>query len=87
MSLTSTGMSIAFAAAAGFEAAGVPLIGLATGGNWSGSLRYASPTPDNQGGWTGDIHLQDTDVPFEAFAQPIHVVRVPMPRWTRRALF
>ncbi len=43
---------------------------LATGGNWNGSLRYASV-----GGWTGDIHLKDTDVPFEAFAQPIHVVQ------------
>jgi uncharacterized protein involved in outer membrane biogenesis len=68
VSLTSTGMSIA-SLRRQVSVAGVPLIGLATGGNWSGSLRYGS------GRWAGDIQLKDTDVPFEAFAQPIHVVQ------------
>ncbi len=68
LSLTSSGMSIA-SLRRQVSVAGAPLIGLATAGVWSGSLRYA-----NSGGWTGDIHLKDTDIPFEAFAQPIHVV-------------
>ena len=75
VSLTSSGMSIA-SLRRQVSVAGAPLIGLATAGVWSGSLRYAHlarGTPD-AGGWTGDIHLKDTDIPFEAFAQPIHVV-------------
>jgi uncharacterized protein involved in outer membrane biogenesis len=79
VSLTSTGMAIA-SLRRQVSVAGAPLLGLATAGVWSGSLRYASAAaPDlasgaAQAGWTGDIHLKDTDIPFEAFAQPIHLV-------------
>lgn len=76
VSLTSTGMSIA-SLRRQVSVAGAPLIGLATVGSWSGSLRYANATSGASGavgGWTGDIHLKDTDIPFEAFAQPIHVL-------------
>ena len=55
--------------------AGAPLLGLATSGIWSGSLRYDRPPAGvTEPGWTGEIHLKDTDIPFEAFAQPIHVL-------------
>jgi hypothetical protein len=79
VSLTSTGMSIA-SLRRQVSVAGAPLLGLATAGVWSGSLRYANATRDTSasasamGGWTGDIHLSDTDIPFEAFAQPIHLL-------------
>jgi hypothetical protein len=80
VSLTSTGMSIA-SLRRQVSVAGVPLIGLATAGVWSGSLRYAHEgdavnraANAAAAGWTGDIHLKDTDIPFEAFAQPIHVL-------------
>jgi len=82
VSLTSTGMSIA-SLRRQVSVAGAPLLGLATAGIWSGSLRYEHPaasaassgaTPPPTSGWTGDIHLKDTDIPFEAFAQPIHLV-------------
>jgi hypothetical protein len=53
--------------------AGAPLIGLATAGMWSGNLHFVSATAEEPGGWTGNIHLKDTDIPFEAFAQPIHL--------------
>lgn len=70
VSLTSTGMAIA-SLRRQVSIAGAPLLGLATAGVWSGSLRYDN-SPD--GGWTGDIQLKDTDIPFEAFSQPIHVL-------------
>jgi hypothetical protein len=55
--------------------AGAPLLGLATSGVWSGSLRYERPPAGvTAPGWTGDIHLKDTNIPFEAFTQPIHVL-------------
>lgn len=71
VSLTSTGMSIA-SLRRQVSVAGVPLVGFATTGTWSGSLHFAQ-SPDAPGGWTGDIHLKDTEIPFEAFAQPIHL--------------
>ncbi|HVW09384.1 MAG TPA: AsmA family protein [Bryobacteraceae bacterium] len=71
VSLTSSGMSIA-SLRRQVSVAGVPLVGLATAGMWSGSLHFAK-SPDTPGGWTGDIHLKDTEIPFEAFAQPIHL--------------
>ncbi|HEY4089301.1 MAG TPA: AsmA family protein [Bryobacteraceae bacterium] len=71
VSLTSTGMSIA-SLRRQVSVAGVPLVGLATTGTWSGSLHFAQ-SPDAAGGWTGDIHLKDTEIPFEAFTQPIHL--------------
>ncbi len=71
VSLTSTGMSIA-SLRRQVSVAGVPLVGLATAGAWSGSLHFAQ-APDEPGGWTGDIHLKDTEIPFEAFTQPIHL--------------
>ena len=74
VSLTSTGMSIA-SLRRQVSVAGVPLLGSTTSGVWSGSLRYDRPPPGiTAAGWTGDVHLKDTDIPFEAFAQPIHVL-------------
>ncbi len=67
LSLNTNGMAIA-SLRRQISVAGVPILGLATAGQWSGSLRYA--TPD---GWSGQIQLRDADIPFEAFAQPIHV--------------
>jgi hypothetical protein len=79
-SLTSEGMAIA-SLRRQVSVAGAPIVGLATAGVWSGSLRYANAAGsfvtvagDTVAGWTGDVHLKDTDIPFEAFAQPIHVV-------------
>ncbi|HVV45864.1 MAG TPA: hypothetical protein VHC72_11695 [Bryobacteraceae bacterium] len=71
VSLTSTGMSIA-SLSRQVSVAGVPLVGLATSGMWSGSLHFAKSV-DQPGGWTGDIHLKDTEIPFEAFTRPIHL--------------
>ena len=75
VTLTSSGMAIA-SLRRQVSVAGAPLLGLATSGIWSGSLRYDRPpgTGATAPGWTGDIHLKDTDIPFEAFAQPIHVL-------------
>jgi len=74
VSLTSTGMAIA-SLRRQVSVAGAPLLGLATSGTWSGSLRYDRPPAGvTEPGWTGDIHLKDTDIPFEAFARPIHVL-------------
>lgn len=74
VSLTSSGMAIA-SLRRQISVAGAPIIGLATAGIWSGSLRYAnSPADDTEAGWTGDIHLKDTDIPFEAFAEPVRVL-------------
>jgi hypothetical protein len=71
VSLTSTGMSIA-SLRRQVSVAGVPLVGFATTGTWSGSLHFAQ-SPAEPGGWTGDIHLKDTEIPFEAFTQPLHL--------------
>jgi hypothetical protein len=48
----------------------LPVLSLATSGSWSGELRYSN-LPESA--WTGDIRLKDADIPFEAFAQPVHV--------------
>lgn len=76
-SLTSEGMAIS-SLRRQISVAGAPVIGLTTAGVWSGSLHYASPSPGTQGadavGWTGYIHLHDTTIPFEAFAQRIHLL-------------
>lgn len=47
----------------------IPVLSEATSGTWSGSLRYSSG-----GGWTGDVHLKDTTVPFEAFSEPLKLI-------------
>jgi hypothetical protein len=73
VSLDSTGMAIA-SLRRQISVAGVPLISLATAGTWSGSLRYENAASNSPGGWTGDIRLEDTDIPFEAFSQPVHVL-------------
>ena len=80
-SLSSEGMAIA-SVRRQISVIGAPIIGLATAGVWSGNLHYEHPgkpaadaTEDPVvAGWTGDIHLKDTDISFEAFAQPVHVI-------------
>jgi hypothetical protein len=64
--LSSDGMSIA-SLKRQISVAGIPLLGSATSGNWKGALRYS-------GEWSGGIQLQDADIPFEAFAEPLHIV-------------
>ncbi len=75
--LTSEGMAIA-SLRRQVSVAGAPILGLATAGVWSGSLRYASGVSGDSGpevgGWTGEVHLKDADISFEAFAQPVHVI-------------
>lgn len=74
VSLTSEGMAIA-SLRRQISVAGAPILGLATAGVWSGNLRYASGGADAAArGWTGAIHLKDTDISFEAFGQPVHVI-------------
>jgi len=85
--LSSDGMSIA-SLGHQISIAGIPFLSLATAGNWKGRLRFvSSPTtndlnksdlskndlPQETTGWHGDINLENADIPFEAFAQPIHV--------------
>ena len=76
-SLSSEGMAIA-SLRRQIAAVGAPVIGMATAGSWSGGLQYSRPgRGDDTGvvaGWTGEVHLKDMDIPFEAFAQPIHVL-------------
>lgn len=64
--LSTDGMSIA-SLKRQISVAGIPLLGSATSGNWKGALRYS-------GEWSGGINLQDADIPFEAFAEPLHIV-------------
>ena len=52
--------------------AGIPVLGLATSGTWSGALHYSSLA--RLGAWSGDLRLRDADIPLEGFAQPLHVV-------------
>ncbi len=68
-SLSSDGMAIA-SLRRQISVAGVPLLSQATTGTWKGDLRYSSEPP----GWSGQLHLGDTDIPFEAFAEPLHIV-------------
>ena len=66
MQISSDGMSIA-SLKRQISVAGIPLLGSATSGTWKGALRY-------DGDWSGGINLQDADIPFEAFAEPLHIV-------------
>jgi hypothetical protein len=65
--LSSDGMSIA-SLKRQVSVAGIPLLSQATSGTWRGDLRY------NGEAWSGDVNLADADIPFEAFAEPLHVV-------------
>jgi hypothetical protein len=69
VALSSDGMAIA-SLRRQISVAGIPLLAQATSGTWKGALRYSNQTP----GWTGEVNLQDTDIPFEAFAEPLHVI-------------
>jgi hypothetical protein len=68
-SLASSGMAIA-SLRRQISVAGVPLLSQATAGTWKGDLHYSSEPP----GWNGALHLDNTDIPFEAFAEPLHIV-------------
>lgn len=48
---------------------GIPALGLATAGTWNGELNYSGAS-----GWAGKLHLTDTDIPFEAFSEPLHLL-------------
>jgi hypothetical protein len=65
--LSSDGMAIA-SLRRQISVAGIPLLSQATSGTWKGDLRYSKP------GWQGAINLADADIPFEAFAAPLHVI-------------
>jgi hypothetical protein len=65
--LSSDGMSIA-SLRRQISVAGIPLLSQATSGMWKGALRYRGKK------WSGELNLQDADIPFEAFAAPLHVV-------------
>ncbi len=69
VTLSSEGMAVA-SLQKQVSVAHVPLLSLATSGAWSGMLHYTN-LPDSL--WTGDVHLKDVDVPFEAFASPVHL--------------
>ncbi len=71
--LSSDGMSIA-SLSRQISVAGIPLLGNATSGIWKGALRYRGGAAGEVSGWTGDLNIEDADIPFEAFAQPLHVV-------------
>ena len=62
MSITAMGKQI--------SVAGIPLLSQATAGVWKGQLRYTSAGT----GWAGEVHLRDTVIPFEAFAEPLLIV-------------
>jgi hypothetical protein len=65
--LSSDGMSIA-SLRKQISVAGIPVLSQATSGTWKGALRYAD------GDWTGAMNLADADIPFEAFAAPVHLI-------------
>lgn len=64
-SVSTAGMSIA-SLRRQISAAGLPLLGQATSGSWSGSLTWSDQ-------WTGNIRVTRADIPFEAFAEPLHI--------------
>jgi hypothetical protein len=66
--LSSDGMALA-SLRRQVSVAGIPLLGNATSGTWKGDLRYSTDA-----GWAGAINLADADIPFEAFAAPLHVI-------------
>ncbi|HWF09367.1 MAG TPA: hypothetical protein VG297_12950 [Bryobacteraceae bacterium] len=65
--LSSDGMSIA-SLRKQISVAGIPVLSQATSGTWKGALRYAD------GDWTGAMNIADADIPFEAFAAPVHLI-------------
>jgi hypothetical protein len=64
-SVSTSGMSIA-GLRRQISAAGLPVLGQATSGSWSGALAWSD-------GWTGEIRITGADIPFEAFSQPLRV--------------
>jgi hypothetical protein len=70
--LSSDGMEIA-SLSRQISLAGIPLLSHVTSGTWKGDLQY-SYSADEPEGWSGTISLTDADLPFEAFAAPVHVV-------------
>jgi hypothetical protein len=69
--LSSDGMSIA-SLRRQISVAGIPLLSGVTSGTWKGDLRYRSGS--DHAGWSGDVNLENADIPFEAFAEPLHVI-------------
>jgi hypothetical protein len=69
VALSSDGMAIA-SLRRQISVAGIPLLSRTTSGTWKGALRYSNETE----GWAGELNLQNADIPFEAFAEPVHVV-------------
>ncbi len=67
-SLSSDGMQIG-SLSRQISVAGIPVLSQATGGTWKGNLRYSSI--DSL--WTGELHLEDAVIPFEAFSDPLHL--------------
>jgi len=67
--LSSDGMAIA-SLSRQISLAGIPLLSQATAGVWT----RASAVRERARGMDGAFHLQDTIVPFEAFAEPLHIV-------------
>jgi hypothetical protein len=70
VTLSSEGMALA-SLRRQMSVARVPVLGLATSGVWSGELHFSSLP---EASWTGDILLRDADIPFNGFAQPVHIV-------------
>ena len=68
-SVSSEGMSIA-SLRRQISLAGAPLLSNASAGVWSGALRYSNQPPL----WSGEVHLKNTDIPFEGFAEPLHLI-------------
>ncbi|HWD98940.1 MAG TPA: hypothetical protein VG345_07880, partial [Bryobacteraceae bacterium] len=64
-SISTSGMSIA-GLRRQISAAGLPVLGQATSGWWSGALTWSDA-------WTGEIRVTGADIPFEAFSEPLHV--------------
>jgi hypothetical protein len=67
--LDSDGMSIA-SLRRQISVAGVPLLSQATAGTWSGHLQYSNAPA----AWSGEAHLKDAEIPFDAFSEPLHFV-------------
>ncbi|HWE49494.1 MAG TPA: hypothetical protein VG273_06890 [Bryobacteraceae bacterium] len=67
-SLSSDGMQIG-SLSRQISVAGIPLLSQATAGTWNGNLHYSG----DDSLWTGELHLQDTVIPFEAFSDPLHL--------------
>lgn len=70
--LSSDGMEIA-SLQRQISVAGIPLLSHVTSGVWKGDLRYSKASGE-AGGWSGTVNLQDADLPFEAFAAPLHLI-------------